>query len=45
LKEEALDRTVWRTGLGRGKLFISSLVTECNTKLVIALSKYVTRSK
>jgi len=38
LKEEALDRTLWRTGFGRGKIFIPSLVKECNTKIVTALT-------
>jgi hypothetical protein len=45
LKEEALDRTLWRTGFGRGKIFIPPLVTESYTKIVTDLSKYVTRSK
>ena len=39
LKQEALDRTLWRTGFGRGKIFIPSLVKVCNTKISTALSK------
>jgi hypothetical protein len=45
LKENALDRTLWRTGYGRGKIFIPSLVTDYNTKMVTVLSRYVTCSK
>jgi len=45
LKEEALYRTMWRNGFGRGKIFITFLVKERNTKIVTDLSEYVTRSK
>jgi len=45
LKEEGPVRTLWRTGFGRGKIFFPFLVKVCNTKIVTALSKYVTRSE
>jgi hypothetical protein len=45
LQEKAQDLVLWRPGFGRGKIFFPSLVTECNTKIVTALSKYVTRIK
>jgi hypothetical protein len=45
LKEEALDRSLWRTGCGRGKILKHSLTKVCNTKIVTGLSKYIARSK